>query len=977
MDASLNSAAGGDSADFAATTTMADDPKQPFVTVAPRKTKLHPRGATVTTPAAASSPLRPPTLGGSSRPTASTASSNAAAAEPSEAATTLVDDDAHDDGLNGDTLRNGSLHRHRRRLEHELRDVPAGAVLTWVQNMATDCFSCYLCRDFLGACVDGVVMVSDSTNQQHHMVCQDCRFGDAGMKAFPDEGRFITTPAPSSMMAAIAGFRQMLSNPLSAIVDANTNTASNAAAPSGRFYFTRRDAPAANRNGNGLIAEEQDDDDDDGSSSTSSASDTDPEQQAATAASPTAAKKNRFTNPDDLPTIPPRHNGTEGEQQRNNVAFTASSPFQANRAGSGNKLREVPSPNATTPADFPATSNTASTNAAEGPENERPPTNQNATSNTTPNKTSSSSLPASVVPSPAALAVQRRHAVELRALQSSEESDRTKLNVEEGIAFVQFEKRAATNLKNIKSQKRGSSKQLKIEADEAYEKAKYHIAIDLYDKAIECVSDGTARLSVLYGNRSAALFMAMRYEECIEDCLRVAAKHQQQQNEGATTSSSSTAASISGMVKMYQRAIKAATMMGDLEKALSLYNKIDASATTEQMNTDRMKVMLAVDELREAKKHHCTPEGDRLWEVLISKFGDAVTFRVKYAESLAASGKMEKAIDVLSVVQSPSRPPSVAHRIALYKYKSGFEHFDSARETLEPFVRSNDECAKLAKLIDAVDEEKQRGNQLFSSRQFAASVTHYTRAIDLDPTNDRILRILYCNRAAAYKELNKLQEGVDDCTRAIALDRNFSKAYARRARCLMNLKDYDGAVRDFTHASKCDPADRELAREQKNAEEHQAKEIEKEKDHYYMLGVTKTAPEAEIKKRYRELSLRWHPDKCMGQSDDEKVVSERKFKAVSEAYTVLMSVEKRREYDLKCDRERYTSSAFGSGGSYGFSAGSGGTGAYRSSTTTGTAGAGAGAYRAGASRWSGKYGGAGGAAGGPSSATGGTTGGFW
>eukprot|EP00658_Telonema_sp_P-2_P004580 TRINITY_DN11700_c0_g1_i3.p1 TRINITY_DN11700_c0_g1~~TRINITY_DN11700_c0_g1_i3.p1 ORF type:complete len:156 (+),score=67.62 TRINITY_DN11700_c0_g1_i3:99-566(+) len=121
-------------------------------------------------------------------------------------------------------------------------------------------------------------------------------------------------------------------------------------------------------------------------------------------------------------------------------------------------------------------------------------------------------------------------------------------------------------------------------------------------------------------------------------------------------------------------------------------------------------------------------------------------------------------------------------------------------------------------------------------------------------------------------------------------------------------------------------------------------------------------------------------DRCMAQTEEEKVVSERKFKAVSEAYSVLMNAEKRREYDMKVDRERYTSSAYGGAG-YGSSAFSG-AGAYRSSTTTssstaGAGGAGAGAYRSGASRWS-KYGAGAGAAGGPGTAgAGGTTGGFW
>eukprot|EP00388_Colpodella_angusta_P027782 GDKK01010469.1.p1 GENE.GDKK01010469.1~~GDKK01010469.1.p1 ORF type:complete len:264 (+),score=54.73 GDKK01010469.1:37-792(+) len=208
-------------------------------------------------------------------------------------------------------------------------------------------------------------------------------------------------------------------------------------------------------------------------------------------------------------------------------------------------------------------------------------------------------------------------------------------------------------------------------------------------------------------------------------------------------------------------------------------------------------------------------------------------------------------------------------------------------------------------LIKAVDEAKQDGNNLFATRNFAASVDQSTKAIELDLTNGKILRILYCNRAAAFKELSRFQEGVDDCTRAIDLDPAFGKAYARRARCLMLQKNYDGAARDFRAALQHDPSDKDIAKELKNAEEAIAKEIEKEKDFFYVLDIDSRTTDVEMKTKYRALCLRWHPDKNADKSADEKLVAERKFKALNEAYSTLSNPEKRREYELKRDRERY------------------------------------------------------------------------
>ena len=67
----------------------------------------------------------------------------------------------------------------------------------------------------------------------------------------------------------------------------------------------------------------------------------------------------------------------------------------------------------------------------------------------------------------------------------------------------------------------------------------------------------------------------------------------------------------------------------------------------------------------------------------------------------------------------------------------------------------------------------------------------------------------------------------------------------------------------------------------------------KEKNYYKTLGVARDANLKEIKKSYRELALRWHPDK----NTDNVEEAERMFQDISEAYEVLSDKELREKYD--------------------------------------------------------------------------------
>jgi len=71
----------------------------------------------------------------------------------------------------------------------------------------------------------------------------------------------------------------------------------------------------------------------------------------------------------------------------------------------------------------------------------------------------------------------------------------------------------------------------------------------------------------------------------------------------------------------------------------------------------------------------------------------------------------------------------------------------------------------------------------------------------------------------------------------------------------------------------------------------------KKKDYYAILGVPRSATEADIKKAFKTLALQYHPDRNRNKNEVEQQVAGNKFKDIAEAHGVLADPEKRKMYD--------------------------------------------------------------------------------
>ncbi|CAN8299449.1 unnamed protein product [Cochlearia groenlandica] len=224
---------------------------------------------------------------------------------------------------------------------------------------------------------------------------------------------------------------------------------------------------------------------------------------------------------------------------------------------------------------------------------------------------------------------------------------------------------------------------------------------------------------------------------------------------------------------------------------------------------------------------------------------------------------------------------------------------------------------------------KSAGNEAFQSGRHTEAVEHYTAALSCNVESRSFTAVCFCNRAAAYKALGQFSDGIADCSLAIALDQNYSKAISRRATLFEMIRDYGQAASDMrryvniltkqleekTYGEKFTNLANDIRQARMRLSELEEKSRkETSLDMYMVLGLVPSCSASDIRKAYRKAALKHHPDKA-GQSltrnetKDERLWKEigeevhrdtdKLFKMIGEAYAVLSDPAKRSQYDLE------------------------------------------------------------------------------
>jgi DnaJ family protein C protein 7 len=410
--------------------------------------------------------------------------------------------------------------------------------------------------------------------------------------------------------------------------------------------------------------------------------------------------------------------------------------------------------------------------------------------------------------------------------------------------------------------------------NQAYKAQDYSKAITHYTKAIEIDPQDPN----FFTNRALCYYNLNRYEECVKDCdraLRI--------NTNLPKALKKKAQALANLMR-FDEAVDSAKAANAIEKSTTSNNELE-EIESYKSNFDRFV---------SAEKSNDYSEALSCISYLVTKLPNTKALKLYKVECLAKLGQTNEASQLLSSMHNENTPDFFYLKgiIELYngdsvKAKKYFA--DGIR--LDP---ENVKCQKALHKAKRCEVYKDEGNELIKQNKYKEAEAKYTEALNLDPYNKKLNSIIYSNRALTYMKRGEKLKALQDLNNSLELDPNYMKSLVRRAELNMEREDYTAALNDYSKIQELDP---KINLKAKIDEARKKEKLAKKKDYYAILGVPKTATDAEIKKAYKTLALKHHPDRNRGKSDVEQDEASNKFKDIAEAHGVLTDPEKKKMYD--------------------------------------------------------------------------------
>ena len=425
--------------------------------------------------------------------------------------------------------------------------------------------------------------------------------------------------------------------------------------------------------------------------------------------------------------------------------------------------------------------------------------------------------------------------------------------------------------------------QLKELGNNQFKNQNYSSAIDYYTRGIEY----NPSEPVLYANRATCFKCLGRYKESVADYQR------------AIQLSPRNTKNLKKLSSVY-------IILGSFGEATILLQKccnLEPEDSSHNYELNRVKKMVEdYEKINEKVKENRWDDVEEECKKLLQSASSFIELQKIYIQASLELCKFQQVIDYIrNSVSSYTKSKDEEFQFLLAKTYYFKGDYDMAKREINDLIRhgyNDGKFLKLKKNIETINDAKTRANTLFKSQNYSKAVEEYNKLLDFDPENKNFMSIILTNKALCQKKLGNNMDALKDVDKAIELNPNYPTAYVRRALIYEEFKMFDDAKADLSKAKELDPSNSKIDGYMNEA--NQKAESAKNRDYYKILGINRNATAEEIKKAYRKMALKYHPDRN-SESEESKKIAQRKFQDVSDAYVVLSDPKKKGMFDQGID----------------------------------------------------------------------------
>eukprot|EP00656_Telonema_subtile_P023133 TRINITY_DN2445_c0_g2_i4.p1 TRINITY_DN2445_c0_g2~~TRINITY_DN2445_c0_g2_i4.p1 ORF type:complete len:482 (-),score=183.66 TRINITY_DN2445_c0_g2_i4:80-1525(-) len=202
------------------------------------------------------------------------------------------------------------------------------------------------------------------------------------------------------------------------------------------------------------------------------------------------------------------------------------------------------------------------------------------------------------------------------------------------------------------------------------------------------------------------------------------------------------------------------------------------------------------------------------------------------------------------------------------------------------------QCKTLHKKVRNLQRRMNNADADLEAGNYEDAATGYKGALKADPAHRLFAHDLNVKLCRAQVKAKQGEAALEACGAALQVDAASVDALLLRGEGKALLEDFQGSLNDYKQAKEHRADDRAI--DEKIQQAQRLLEQSKRKNYYKILGIKRSASKADIKKVYRKLALKFHPDKV---KEEDKAMAEHKFRDIAEAYGVLNDDELRPKYD--------------------------------------------------------------------------------